>query len=146
MGGAECQKMLKGTAGEWTEHRQFLPSIEFCAAKANHMQLQDLRLLVMPKNLKDVKDQGVVEVVGEPTVNALPRVLGGIDSCHGDSGGPLWRWEQTSEEGRRAVQLGIISRGQRCARINRPGIYTNVSALSDWIRLNTNDGDCSKYV
>ena len=55
---AECVKMLKGehilifasflslyilcitsrmldsgTAGEWTEHRQFLPSIEFCAAK-----------------------------------------------------------------------------------------------------------------
>ena len=110
-------KEYSGTAGEWTEHRQFLPSIEFCAAKvfyiylffgllyatvfpyqvlgfvmrqpgcpldtvqeyfhsgfaqfydlvlpyllilfsqANHMQMQDLRLLVMPKNLSDVKDQ-----------------------------------------------------------------------------------------
>ena len=34
----------------------------------------------------------------------------------------------------------------RCARVNRPGIYTNVSALADWIRLNTEDGDCSKYI
>ena len=40
--------------------------------------------------------QGVVEVVGEPRRDALPRVLGGRDSCHGDSGGPLWRWEQVN--------------------------------------------------
>ena len=39
-----------------------------------------------------------------------------------------------------------IASFQRCARINRPGIYTNISALSDWIRVNTKDGDCSKYI
>lgn len=38
--------------------------------------------------------QGVVEVLGEPRRDTLPPVLGGRDSCHGDSGGPLWRWEQ----------------------------------------------------
>ena len=32
-----CQigEEYSGAAGEWTEHRQFLPSIEFCAAKVS---------------------------------------------------------------------------------------------------------------
>ena len=30
-----CGKEYSGAAGEWTEHRQFLPSIEFCAAKVS---------------------------------------------------------------------------------------------------------------
>ena len=31
----ESGKEYSGAAGEWTEHRQFLPSIEFCAAKVS---------------------------------------------------------------------------------------------------------------
>ena len=30
------RKEYSGAADEWTEHRQFLPSIEFCAAKVSH--------------------------------------------------------------------------------------------------------------
>ena len=39
----------------------------------------------------------------------------------GDSGGPLWGWRTGKDGVKRAVQIGIISRGQKCARINRPG-------------------------
>jgi len=48
---------------------------------------------------------------------------GGIDTCHGDSGGPLF-----VTYGRRALQLGITSWGDGCALPKKPGHYTRVSA------------------
>ena len=53
---------------------------------------------------------------------------------------------QTTSNTTKALQLGLISRGQKCARINRPGIYTKISAFSDWIVENTKDGGCSKFI
>ena len=64
---------------------------------------------------------------------------------------------------KRAVQIGIISRGQKCARINRPGhsslltslnisdltvsgIYTKVSAFKKWIRHNAQEGGKVHFV
>ena len=54
---------------------------------------------------------------------------GGKDACNGDSGGPLL--EKMSDGS--IVQVGIVSFGSGCARANRPGIYTRVSAFADWI-------------
>ena len=63
--------------------------------------------------------RGEVSKLDRPDQTQLPIFYGGRDGCQGDSGGPLWRLRDG-----RAVQIGVISRGQKCARINRPGIYT----------------------
>lgn len=56
--------------------------------------------------------------------------LGGKDSCHGDSGGPL----MIRKDGESDLQVGIVSWGaEACAQPGRAGVYTNVSLYADWI-------------
>ncbi|MGK7927961.1 MAG: trypsin-like serine protease [Spirulina sp.] len=67
---------------------------------------------------------------GDITDNMLAAGLpeGGKDSSQGDSGGPL-----IIREGDRDIQVGIVSFGIGSARPNFYGIYTRVSAFTDWI-------------
>ncbi len=47
------------------------------------------------------------------------------DACRGDSGGPLF------DASRNVV--GVVSFGDGCAKINKPGVYARVSAAADFI-------------
>ena len=53
---------------------------------------------------------------------------GGVDSCVGDSGGPL-----LVQDNGRYKQVGIVSFGDGCAKPDRYGVYTRVPMYSAWI-------------
>jgi len=53
---------------------------------------------------------------------------GGIDSCVGDSGGPLYLIQNGEQ-----VQVGITSFGNGCGLPNFYGVYTNISSFRAWI-------------
>ncbi len=53
------------------------------------------------------------------------RAEGGVDTCTGDSGGPL-------RDGA-GLLIGITSWGSGCGRPGRPGVYTRVTAVAAWV-------------
>ncbi|CAG9813077.1 unnamed protein product [Phaedon cochleariae] len=58
---------------------------------------------------------------------------GAVDSCAGDSGGPL-KFIGQVDDTPRFIQYGIVSYGPKyCGTHGKPGIYTNVFKYMEWI-------------
>lgn len=58
---------------------------------------------------------------------------GSMDSCYGDSGGPLF-----VQRGQSTVQAGVVSFGDSCGSPDVPGGYARVSSYHDWIAAYAN--------
>ncbi len=76
---------------------------------------------------------GPTGYAGQVPTNALCAGAVGKDSCHGDSGGPLFQ----RLAGGDAVQYGVVSFGRGCGALTKPGVYTQVSRYLDWINKTT---------
>lgn len=64
-------------------------------------------------------------------------VLGFRDSCQGDSGSPVWRWDAAGRDGSKieAVLVGVISRGGiGCAGRESVAVVTRIVHHLGWIR------------
>ena len=57
----------------------------------------------------------------------------------GDSGGPLYFFEKKVKK---AVLVGVVSRGKGCARKNALGIYARVRYHMKWIKKVAASGKC----
>ncbi|KAF7662724.1 hypothetical protein LDENG_00227550 [Lucifuga dentata] len=83
---------------------------------------------ILPQSI--CKNAHIKEVITN-TMLCAGYLSGGIDSCKGDSGGPLIYQDRIS--GRFQLH-GITSWGIGCGEKGKPGVYTRVSAFSDWIQ------------
>ncbi|XP_068127204.1 transmembrane protease serine 11C-like [Hyperolius riggenbachi] len=72
-------------------------------------------------------------LIDPPSMLCAGYVEGRIDACQGDSGGPLVAQQNTDSW----YLSGIVSFGLGCALPDKPGVYTRVTAMRNWITEQT---------
>ncbi|XP_066502418.1 enteropeptidase [Hoplias malabaricus] len=90
-----------------------------------------LQQAVVPLLDNSVCDQWLVEYNITKNMLCAGYADGGIDSCKGDSGGPLM-----CEEAGHWVLVGVTSFGVGCGQPKKPGVYVLVSEFMNWILEN----------
>lgn len=102
--------------------------------KLNNSQFRTGKLMQVQLPLVDLKTCEQIYKSGDGSVDGRNLCAGykegGKDSCQGDSGGPM----VVSLGNNQFRQIGVVSWGAGCASPGIPGIYTRVSAFSDWIK------------
>ncbi|CAG0891231.1 unnamed protein product [Cyprideis torosa] len=91
-------------------------SVKYGGAEATH-----LRQALLPIWNNGDCDKAYFQKI-EDTFMCAGYATGGKDACQGDSGGPL-----VYNDNGRAVQIGIVSFGNKCAEPGYPGVYTRLT-------------------
>lgn len=99
----------------------------FCFAARQSMIKQKVELPVVDHDACVQKYAGIEAEISEKQLCA--GGLYAVDTCDGDSGGPL----MTIKDNYWTAE-GIVSFGRGCGLEGWPAIYTRVSSYEDWIR------------
>ncbi|NWH73721.1 ENTK Enteropeptidase, partial [Piaya cayana] len=115
------------------KNQQFLPGINCSIAGWGDIiyggpPSNILKEAVVPLISNEKCEQQMPEYIITENMICAGYDMGGIDTCKGDSGGPL-----TYEDGDKWFLVGVISFGRQCALPKRPGVYVRVSMFVDWI-------------
>lgn len=99
--------------------------------------LQEVTIPVLKNAVCKARYETVGKLISERQFNdaiLCAGVLeGGHDSCQGDSGGPLMN-PFTMDGAIHYYQIGVVSYGIGCARVDTPGVYTRITYFIDWIQ------------
>jgi len=157
----ECEELLKnGAAGEDKkgDYLKWNREYEICVGK-KHVFPKHMISFIRRKKRKHMKEDEKAKVkevglasgykptkfryivaknltrvsLGTPNHYGYDWFLGAVDTCQGDSGGPLWRNLKDGDK-IRATQIGVVSRGRGCAKLNSPAIFGSVRMIFTWIK------------